>query len=342
MKLFNFVGLLALLVGSVPTLAAGMSLDEARQRAGDFLTQKPLGLSRDVLNQMQLELRTSSNVTSPDRKRWEVLTGQQMLFFSDATGEVILYSNGELYSKSSERDRESNGKKKPLFYHDKAEFLAHARLVIHQLGWKTGPDDEMRRPPKPDKDGLVARSVVYVSFYERPNGISSRSGGNEITIGFDSWTGELVELDRRSGHVPAPMTVKISKDEALEIARKETELSGDSKVLGPDYVGLGGASMSLSGRGTEFAKTKILPLVYSVSGKSEWLYIAVDNGEILVRFGNAVAGSVAGRASSHERLANGEGWPNPDSYTGLKTAGTLVAILLAVWGAMYLWVRLSK
>jgi hypothetical protein len=334
------------LLFSVAVLASSQSLaideKEAVLLGRNFLSKPALSLESETLKHLEVELQTYSTLKSSDKTLWLVSNGHQDVYLNNDTGDVVLYSNGDVYEKSSGKDRLSNDQRQRPFYHAREELVAHARAIIQELGWIAGTDVEIERLPAPDKDGKVARCRVYVTFYERPNGIESRSGGNFVNIGFDVWNGEVVEFLRRSGHTVASADVKVSKSEALQIAREATELLPNSEAYGPTYVDLDGAGFILSERAVGFAKRKILPLAYTVRGKTEMVTIAADNGEILARHDSRIAGSEAPLPPARREVGGSTSGKTKGLPTDVTLLGGLLALVALAGGFIYTRLRLKK
>jgi hypothetical protein len=195
-------------------------------------------------------------------------------------GAGTLYSASDLYELSIAQHG------KPFYSSDKG-LIAAAKARMDLMGWARGPDVYYKSLPSTGRNGEMARAIIYLEFADRPDGRDARHVGNSASVGLDSLTGEIVEAHRAVGYSYEPSDLRISREEAVSIARDGGAISTVSEITRPRYIDLSPSS-HLSHRAWGLYDKKTLPYVYVVvsANNQEVAVIAADTGEILCQDDN--------------------------------------------------------
>lgn len=197
-----------------------------------------------------------------------------------------MYVDHELSGRCNGPDKLRSGRVGAAFFASEPQLGAIAERRLKAIGWEFGPLVARKRLPKANNNGEIGESIIFLKFYERPHGFSAEGAGNMVEIGLDSLTGEIVEMMRFIGYRSGPASLNVTRARAIEVARSATSLSASPIVIGPIYRQLS-VQETLSKRGREFCRNKMLVLSYCIVGRQEVLVIAADTGEIVSRRSSA-------------------------------------------------------
>ena len=233
---------------------------------------------------------------------WTCSTRFQVVTVDDRTGDVWLYDDGQLQNQASGGPESSFVAQvgRP-FYHNERQLIQRAASVLDLIGWHHGPLVNHRPLPTPSATGQIHRSIVYVTFSDRPNAFPATSSGNFSLIGLDSLTGEAVALQQQTGFSYAPAGRPIKPKQALKIVRDAVGQSEVLSIKGLQYYQID-PDATLSARARSLYDSRTLALSYFVRTDREDFHVDAVTGEVLSRRDNA-AGD--GRSLKRRRRSSG-------------------------------------
>ncbi|MBI5708405.1 MAG: hypothetical protein HZC36_15590 [Armatimonadetes bacterium] len=283
---------------------------------------------------------------SPMRERWMIVGKFQILGVDGSTGDIVSYGNGKRYGAAHGSDSFRAPTRGKAFYHDESDLIAKASAKLEAIGWAHGPDVIKEHPfPTPDENGELGHAIIYVRFYERPNGYRLEGGANFCVIGLDSLSGDIIELDRALGYTFGPTTSTIDSTTALEAASAKIELGEAPDVWGPIYRQLSERA-DLSTRGRDLCRRQVVPLCFVVRGTKQDAYIAADNGEVLETHSNLTgSGATSNKVAGKTPFAESTPLPLSEKSALKSRAGGDILqqpeIWVAVFAALFLaWLAL--
>ncbi|HTQ10625.1 MAG TPA: hypothetical protein VMI31_11175 [Fimbriimonadaceae bacterium] len=273
--------------------AQRLSPERAKQVALAFLARAAPGVSNGDTSAAQIERPHAVRMVNRVRYWWSVDTRHLSAVVDDDSGQVILCINPDLESRVNGPESIHYPQQGKPFYVSQSDLFGYAKRKLDEVGWPHGPDVRPHNAlPVPDADGTIPRSLIAVDFSDRANGYPVR-GGNFVEVEMDSLSGDIVGLQREARYTYAPPVLKITRNQAIEIARSITEVPLGSTVIGPAYQLLTQHD-ELSERGARLCDSNQEVLGYLIRGKSQDVIVAGDNGEVLSHFSNATGESEEG------------------------------------------------
>jgi hypothetical protein len=252
------------------------SKSRVQDAASSFLRRVSPGMSGQELARLdtyRMSISTTGTI-------WGVSTTRHSLTIQEPEMEVTLYTDGLLYGRSNGGEAMHSPVYASPFYSSKKDLALRGREVLDHLGWHTGPEVTFPALPKLDRNGKCRREILYLNFSDRPYRFPATRVGNTSLIGLDSLTGEVIELQRSVGYRYAPPELRISRDQAIKVARGSILPTGPLEVNGPAYQLLSTDEV-LSPRGSALCRAKTLPLAYRLVGQNGFVVVAADAGEVL-------------------------------------------------------------
>jgi hypothetical protein len=270
------------LIGAVAL--ASQDIDQAAETFLRNLTGTPNG-ARSLQFQRNLAGRPFGKAVF----YWSAGGQGRSLTIAEETATVLSYVNSDVESLSflGPRSKTVPQTGRP-FFTSEAALVGRAKSVLAKVGWHVGAQPVTKPLPKKDKSGEIARQLLMVEFHERPFGFPSGRTGDYSIVTLDSLSGAIASLDQRVGCTYERPPAKILSRAEVQ-ARVKKSLSEDlkeSQISGPRYNQLY-SQTTLSPRGVDLCKRKIVPLVYTATTGSGTLLIDAGTGEVLSRISGA-------------------------------------------------------
>lgn len=257
---------LALLIG---TAFAQLSPEDAKAKCSEFCAR--LGLTFDA-SSARVVLR---NDDATAQSFFLVATPSYSLVVNRRLGHVEMFTHEE--RESEIRDRRGRTGRSRFAGSDDAWAAAESLLAALQIeGLERG---ELATYDETESTPTSHRGRHFMSFWERPHGISSRGNGNRVDIALDRQDGTPLLL-----HVVRGWSYDAPK---IQISQSDAELAA-SKILGkvvdlPKVTVMYSSGNGAFGAeaGLRLLERRACRVVYCISTDAEFVLVDAENGECL-------------------------------------------------------------
>lgn len=283
--------------------------------------------------------------TGPANYLWMIVTKKFLVTVDDRTGLVSSCDDNDVSSEISRGLPNPNGRgyfreRTVQRFSSESDAIVLARRAASQVAWTLGPEVRVDYWKPADTDGKTTRQRVVVMFSDRPHGYKATGIGNVVTISLDNKTGKVVNLFRFVGYSYEDPNVRVTGQQALEIARRAASSGEIDSMFGPRYVALSYRS-AVGAQAQDMARNRIVPLAYVSRGK-KYVAVSANDGTVLINEYRKAAGSTAspksdlsGSAASGAQQATGRSSARRSESSPLTTAAWIgipvVGIGLAAW-----------
>ena len=319
-------------IAAILILALGTSLSAASDektvlaRARSFIERIHPNLNGKELDRLSAKVQDNENRRGRSGRSWTINSSSFVLNVEDESDSVVLFLDGQNrkpFNGPTMKDYDQSGKP---FYGSEKDLIAKVDSKLSYIGWKHGPEFEVKSLPNPEESGAIKRQIMYIDFYDRPNGYRAKGVGNFVEVGVDSLSGDIVEMQREVGYKYGPGTLDISYEKAFSVAKGAIDLPEQTAKVEPTYHEFHDGE-ELSDRAEQYCENKTLALAYQFESSEGYVVVAADTGEILSkRLGKkAISSSVSPKKTSVSRSDVSDERSQPVPYIVLIGIGLVLA-----------------
>lgn len=295
------VGSVLLLSTTPLARAQRLSEEQAIERAREGVSLA-FGVNAEQLPVYGTWFRPRDPEEAASRDRWVVDIGDYEVGSIDPTGAIryISWSRGvnldELRAVPSFRP----------WYRSSDEPVALLREIASRFGLNGLVAIQESSIPPLAQDGTVSSRYCYVKLVPRPNGVEcAGSPGNYASVSMDAQSGAMHLLSMETSHEYEAFPPRYVGE---QVARRAAVAGGDigdiERVVGPTYTAMAKPVRDCAAAGLAYCSSGVVPVVYTVVGSRQVVYVHAGTGELLAKLGLDVDKSVA---KVPERGSDGKG-----------------------------------